>query len=399
MSYRVEKDVMATMRDGQTLRTDPWLPDGRPSSAPPSAASTSTKNPQSDRIGEHSKAFEGANPMASKHLVDPDLLPIVEQAPPLEPTTESLPELRLAVSGLRAPAPPSSGVTVEERAVPGPGGSAVRVLVYSPETPTRTGALLWLHAGGMVMGTPDMYEAHSRFLAERAGCVVIAVEYGLAPENPYPAGLEECYAVLGWAHGAADELSIPRGRIAVAGESGGGGLAVGLSLLARDRGELAVSAQFLEYPMLDDRTGTPAEPDPMPHAGEFVWTQASNRFAWGSVLGHEPGGGDVPIYASPGRAEDLGGLPPTFIGVGALDLFVGENLRLARGLIGDGVPTELHVYPGALHGFASFSEDAQVAKNIRRDFWDAVERHFRDGGFGPATETSPGGPEARGGQR
>lgn len=337
--------------------------------------------------------------MASKHLVDPDLLPIVEQAPPLEPTTESLPELRSVISGLRAPAPPASEVTVEERAVPGPGGSTVRVLVYSPNTPTRTGALLWLHAGGMVMGTPDMYEPQSRSLAQRAGCVVIAVDYGLAPENPYPAGLEDCYAALRWAHGAADELGIPRGRIAVAGESGGGGLAVGLALLARDRGELAVSAQFLEYPMLDDRTGTPAEPDPMPYAGEFVWTQASNNFAWSSVLGHEPGGTDAPIYASPGRAEELAGLPPTFIGVGALDLFVGENLRFARGLIRDGVPTELHVYPGALHGFASFSEDAEVAKNIRRDLYASIERHFRDGGFGPVMEASPGGPEARRGQR
>ena len=323
----------------------------------------------------------------------------MEQAPPLEPTTDSLPELRSVISGLRAPAPPASAVTVEERAVPGPGGSTVRVLVYSPKTPARTGGLLWLHAGGMVMGTPDQYEPQSRFIAQRAGCVVIAVDYGLAPENPYPAGLEDCYAALRSAHAAADELGIPRGRIAVAGESGGGGLAAGLAMLARDRGELAVSAQFLEYPMLDDRTGTPAEPDPMPHAGEFVWTQASNNFAWSSVLGHEPGGADAPIYASPGRAEGLTGLPPAFIGVGALDLFVGENLRFARGLIRAGVPTELHVYPGALHGFASFSEDAEVAKRIRRDFWDAIERHFRDGGIGPVMEASPGGAEARTGRR
>ncbi len=159
--------------------------------------------------------------MASKHLVDPDLLPIVEQAPPLEPTTESLPELRSVISELRAPAPPASEVTVEERAVPGPGGSTVRVLVYSPKTPTRTGGLLWFHAGGMVMGTPDMYEPQSRFLAQQAGCVVIAVDYGLAPENPYPAALEDCYAALRWAHAAADELRIPRRR------PGGGTCAAG----------------------------------------------------------------------------------------------------------------------------------------------------------------------------
>lgn len=316
--------------------------------------------------------------MTSKHLIDPDLLPMVAQGPPPEPTMASLPELRSAIAGLRSPAPPAPEVTVAERVVPGPDGSTVRVLVYSPQTPTRTGGLLWLHAGGMIRGTPDQYEPQSRFLAQQAGCVVIAVDYRLAPENPYPAGLEDCYAALRWAHAAADELRIPRERIAVAGESGGGGLAAGLSLLARDRGELTVSAQFLEYPMLDDRTGTPAEPEPLPYAGEFIWTQANNRFAWGCVLGHEPGSADVPIYAAPGRAEELAGLPPTFIGVGTLDLFVGENLRFAHDLIRDGVPTELHVYPGALHGFASFSENARISKKIRRDFWDAIERHFRD---------------------
>ena len=131
------------------------------------------------------------------------------------------------------------------------------------------------------------------------------------------------------------------------GESGGGGLVAGLGLLARERGEVAASGQSLLYPMLDDRTGTPADLDPRPHTCQAVWMRASNAFAWQSVLGRPPAWDGVPAYAAPGRATDLSGLPPTFIAVGDLDLSVGEDVRFAQTLIGAGVPTELHVYPGA----------------------------------------------------
>lgn len=176
---------------------------------------------------------------------------------------------------------------------------------------------------------------------------------------------------------AAEELHFPRERIAVAGESGGGCLAAGLSLLARDRGEFSLSAQFLQYPMLDDRTGTTSEPEPMPYAGEFVWTKDSNHFAWSAVLGQEPGGLNIPIYAAPARAQDLSGLPPTSIFIGDLDLFIGENFRYARTLVRNGVPTEFHVYPGVYHGFISFAQEADVSKRAFQQFSSAIERHFR----------------------
>jgi acetyl esterase/lipase len=315
--------------------------------------------------------------MPSKHLVDPQLLLALERMPSFEVTAATLNDQRASIAQLKVPAPPAPETTVEERFIPRADGTSVRILVYAPKTHSRAGCLLWVHGGGMVKGTPDGNEPQSRYLAQTAGCVVVAVNYRLAPEHPYPAALEDCYAALRWMHAAAEELQFPRERIAVAGESGGGCLAAGLSLLARDRGEFSLSAQFLMNPMLDDRTGTTSELDPiMPYAGEFVWTKASNHFAWGAVLG-QPGGSSVDIYAAPGRAQNLADLPPTSIFIGDLDLLIGENFRYARTLIQGGVQTEFHTYPGAYHGFISFAQEADVSKRAFQDFSNAIERHFR----------------------
>lgn len=315
--------------------------------------------------------------MNTRHLVDPELAQALEGMAALTPTAASLPALRLQVAAARIPAPPAPSVTAEERLLPRPDGSTLRLLLYLPAEPTRTGGLLWFHGGGMIMATPDSNEAQSRFLAQHLGCVVVAPDYRLAPEHPYPAGLEDGYQALQWLHAAAAELAFPRERLAVAGESGGGGLAAALALFARDQGGPALSAQFLQYPMLDDRTGTDAEPDPLPDTGEFIWTRASNRFAWQAVLGREPGGLALPAYAAPGRVEDLAGLPPSCLVIGDLDLFVGENLRFAQHLLRGGVPTELHVYAGAYHGFISACPDARLSKRAQQEFWGAMERHFR----------------------
>lgn len=315
--------------------------------------------------------------VTSRHLVDPELLAALDAVPSFSVNAATLDEIRRAVAEARVPAPPAPETTIEERFMPGPDGTQLRVLVYSPKAPTRTGGLLWLHGGGMVMATPDNNEALCRYLAHAAGCIVVAVDYRLAPEHPYPAGLEDCYAALCWMQGAADELGFPGGRLAVAGESGGGCLAAGLALMARDRGNVRLSAQFLLYPMLDDRTGTASEPDPLPFAGEFVWTKESNRFAWGAVLGHEPGAIEVPLYAAPARADNLAGVARTAVFIGDLDLFAGENLRYARTLARSGVTVELHLYPGAYHGFISFAQDAQLSRRAFREFSKAIEGHFR----------------------
>jgi triacylglycerol lipase len=208
-------------------------------------------------------------------------------------------------------------------------------------------------------------------LVAELGCVVCSVDYRLAPEHPYPAPVEDCYSALGWLHEQADALSIDRSRVVIKGESAGGGLAAALALLARDRGGPAIAFQHLTYPMIDDRTCV--DPDPHPYVGEFVWTPERNHFGWTALLGRPPGGKDIPAYAAAARATDLSGLPPTFISVGALDLFLEENLEYGRRLTRAGVAVEMHVYPGAFHGFGAAAE-ARTALAAARDSREALRR-------------------------
>ena len=200
--------------------------------------------------------------------------------------------------------------------------------VYVYDTPTRprpTGVLLWIHGGGYVMGDPrgdhDVCSQHARDL----GIVVVNVDYRLAPEHPFPAALEDCYAALRWVHENADELGIDPSRIAVGGGSAGGGLAAALAQLAHDRGEVPVCFQYLVYPMLDDRT-TLVRKRPR----TLVWTPGANLFGWTSYLGHPPGLEESRPYAVPARREDLSGLPPAWIGVGDIDLFYEEDVAYAE---------------------------------------------------------------------
>ena len=314
---------------------------------------------------------------SSDHLMDPELARALAGVPSFDYSAENIGVMRPLVAGLTLDAPPAPGTTTREQFIDGPDGNQIRLLVSEPADGPRTGALLWLHGGGQIVGSSDGYAAQNRYSAQESGAVVIAVDYRLAPEHPYPAGLEDCYAALRWAHASAADWGVPTDRIAVAGESGGGGLAAGLTVLARDRGELPVSAQFLMYPMLDDRTGTPAEPDPMPYAGEHVVRQPTLDFIWNSVLGREPGGDDVPVHVAPARADDLSGVPPTTILIGDLDILIGENLRYARTLIRSGVPTDLHVFPGSYHAFLTMAPQAGVSVRALEEYTGALTRHFR----------------------
>jgi len=169
----------------------------------------------------------------------------------------------------------------------------------------------------------------------------------------------------------AGDLQVDADRIGVMGESAGGGLAAALALMARDKCEFKLAFQHLIYPMLDDRTCVSS--DPHPFVGQYVWNTLSNRFGWRSLLGQEPGGDDVSPYAAPARASDLSGLPPTFVGTAALDLFLEENLEWVRRLSRAGVPVELHVYPAAFHAF-DVAPDAEVAVRARRESVDALRR-------------------------
>lgn len=307
--------------------------------------------------------------MSTLHLVDPELRPALEAFPQMELTAETLPEARARMAQMSAamPGPADVAVDVRETRVPGPDGNEVGLLLYTaPGAAAPRPAILHIHGGGYVLGSMRMMDAANRVTAAELGCTVASVDYRLAPETPHPGPIEDCYAALEWLHANATALGIDRRRIAVSGESAGGGLAAALALLARDRGEVPLAFQHLIYPMLDDRTCASA--DPHPFTGEFVWTRSHNHFGWRALLGQEPGTAGVSPYAAAARAEHLAGLPPAFIAVGALDLFLEENLEYARRLMRAGVPTELHVYPGAFHGsdLAASAHMTLAARGISR---------------------------------
>ncbi|TAL04361.1 MAG: alpha/beta hydrolase [Rhodospirillaceae bacterium] len=318
-------------------------------------------------------------PSGTRALVAPELRPVLDVFPSITPTDEGIALIRSTVgSGLNRPplSREQQEVRCEERLVPGSQGAPdVRVLVYTPPGKVAARpAFLHMHGGGYVLGTPELGDISNRTLAIEHGCVVVAVGYRLAPETRFPGALEDCYAALRWLHAQAKQLGVDRSRIAIGGESAGGGHAAALALLARDRGEVPICLQLLDSPMLDDRTGSSSGPHP--YCGEFIWTSAHNRFGWRSLLGMEPGGADVPLASVPARAANLAGLPPTFIVVGALDLFLEEDIEYARRLIRAGVPTELHVIPGAFHGFGAAGGNAPQVQALLRFRRDALARAF-----------------------
>jgi acetyl esterase/lipase len=311
--------------------------------------------------------------LSTRHLVDPELLPMLEIFPGMSLSAEALPAIRGAIAAMAAAAPaPDVPVTVTERHAPSADGAhRVRMLVYTPraETGPRP-ALLHIHGGGYVLGAPEMRDAVNRQLSHELGCVIVSVDYRLAPETPHPGPVEDCYAALAWLHAEAASLGVEAGRVAVGGESAGGGLAAALALLARDRGGPAIAFQLLIYPMLDDRSAIGTGD---PFTGEFIWNRDANLFGWSALLGEAPGGDAIPHHAAPARAERLAGLPPTYVAVGALDLFLAENLDYAGRLAAEGVPVELHVYPRAFHGFDMMA-DAAVSRAFRRDWVAALDK-------------------------
>lgn len=249
--------------------------------------------------------------------------------------------------GARADTPAVAGIEVSERIAPGSGGAPdARVLLYEPPGRARpSGALLWIHGGGLVMGRPEQANTWCSSVAAELGILVVSIDYRLAPEHPFPAGLTDCVTALRWLHDQAADLGVDPERIAVGGDSAGGGLAAALCQRTRDEGGPPICFQLLNYPMLDDRTG-----DDPGGRGEFVWTPASNRFGWSAYLGPAASAAEPPRHAAPARTADLADLPPAWIGVGDLDLFWAEDVDYAERLLAAGVACELHVEPGMFHG-------------------------------------------------
>ncbi|MFL5352763.1 alpha/beta hydrolase [Archangium sp.] len=261
------------------------------------------------------------------------------------------------------PARAPEGITVENVWIPGPPGAPdVRVRKYEPpQRAPGSAALLWIHGGGYLIGRPEQSDTVCARFARELGILVVAVDYRLAPEHPFPAPLEDCYAALSWMHAQAGALKIDADRLAIGGDSAGGGLAAALAQLTRDRKQIKPVFQLLLYPMLDDRTATRADHK---GTGRYIWTPGSNVLGWTSYLGQAPGAPTTPKHAVPARMEDLTGLPPAWVGVGTLDLFHEEDVAYARRLQASGVPCELHEVPGAFHAFELFAGDAAISRDF-----------------------------------
>ena len=257
--------------------------------------------------------------------------------------------------------PAADGVDLRVDELPATDGRpAVPVVVYEPsDRQAPSGALLWMHGGGLVMGSPDSGHALcSRFAAEH-GIVVVSVDYRLAPEDPFPAGLDDCFDALTWIHDRAADLGVDVDRIAVGGDSAGAGLAACLAQLAHDRGGPSICFQLLQYPMLDDRTPLTDGHDAL------VWSAASNRYAWSAYVGQRAGAEEPPPYAAAARRTELSGLPPAWIGIGEIDLFHDEAVDYAQRLCDEGVEVELHVEPGMYHAADVFVPGAPSMRQFR----------------------------------
>jgi acetyl esterase/lipase len=253
--------------------------------------------------------------------------------------------------------PPNENVAKVDRTIDGPAG-ALGVRIYRPVNATGTlPGLFFIHGGGMVLGNLDSDDGVPTMLCETLGAVVVSVDYRLAPEHPAPAAIEDCVAALTWMDANADELGYDRGRLAVYGGSAGGGLAIATALMVRDHGGPAISFLMPIYPMIDDRNETPSSHE-ITEVG--IWDRDGNIESWAWYLGGKP----ADQYSAPARAEDLSGLPPTFIDVGDMDLFRDEDIAFAERLEAAGVPTEFHLYPGAYHASEIFAPTAALSQRI-----------------------------------
>ncbi len=243
--------------------------------------------------------------------------------------------------------PMPDDVTITDFSTPASDGAEILLRWYAPRGAAPGPAVLYLHGGGMILGRVELFDGPVARCAAASGVPMLSVEYRRAPEHPHPTPIEDCYAGLQWLHDHATELGVAPDRVAVMGDSAGGGLAAGLALMARDRSGPALARQILVMPMLDDRTTAP-DPEIAPFA---AWSYDDNLTGWQVLLGDGAGGPTVSPYAAPARAQDLTGLPPAYLEVGQLDIFRDEDLDYAQRLSRAGVPVEFHLHPGVPHEF------------------------------------------------
>jgi acetyl esterase/lipase len=297
--------------------------------------------------------------------IDSELLPALELLPEAfgNISRDNIVAVREMIASMPAPVV-ETDVTVDERTVANADGD-VRVLVYRHPDSSVGPGVLWIHGGGYIFGSAE--DDRARVIAETLACTVVSVDYRLAPEHPFPAGIEDCYASLLWMVERCVELNVDPARIAIGGASAGAGMAAGLAHMNRDRGGPQLSFQMLLYPMIDNLHDTASGQ----YVDHPVWNQRTSFNAWEMYLNGSPGVEASP-YAAATRAPDLAGLPPAYICVGAEDLFRDECIDYARRLIAAGVPSELAVFPGVFHAAEALVPGARISRRIEQSFLQAL---------------------------
>jgi len=279
---------------------------------------------------------------------------------------ETLAETRAALGEIPN-FPDTPGVNIEKKQIKTADGD-VSIYIYQPENDSANKpAILWIHGGGYIMGDADSNYFAGEF-SKQLNATVVSVDYRLAPEHPFPAGLNDSYAALLWMVKHAEDLGISPSRIAVAGQSAGAGLAAGLVLYNRDLKGPEIAFQLLLYPMLDNLHDTPSgsiEDYP-------VWNRQTSFNAWEMYFNGTPGLNASP-YGAAARAKDVSGLPKAFITVGTADLFRDENIEYAQRLMAAGVPTQLSVFPGMFHAGQIFSPNAPISQQMILSFSSALK--------------------------
>jgi len=271
-------------------------------------------------------------------------------------TTEAL------LAAMERATPPTPNVSFTTYDTAASDGTVIPMRWYRRDGNAPGSAVLYVHGGGMIIGRAELYERYVSAYVAATGVPMLVPDYRVAPEHPHPLPVEDCYGALTWLFAHASTLEVDPDRIGVMGDSAGGGLAAGVALLARDR-SVRLSRQILLYPMLDDRT-VDHDPALVPFAH---WTYEKNRMGWTALLGDARGDPDVPASASPARAKDLSGLAPAYVEVGELDIFRDESIEYARRMAAAGVSIELHVHPGAPHGFERAAPKSAVARRALAD--------------------------------
>ena len=267
--------------------------------------------------------------------------------------------------------PAAPGVTWRDDSIEGPEGQ-IRMRTYTPRDVNPNNAILYyIHGGGLIFSSIETYDARCSHWASRSNSTVISIDYRLSPEHPYPGPLDDCMAGLRW---VAEHKSQGE-KVIVVGDSAGGGLAAAVALRNRDEDMCQLSAQVLVYPMLDDRNLIPQQGLTGPL---MAWSYGDNALGWNSYLEGNAGAPVLPEYASPARAIDLRGLPPTYIDTGTKDIFLAEDIIYAQRLLAAEVPTKAHVWNGALHGFDYFAPNSRLARRAWNERFDFLERINQD---------------------